>query len=138
VSNPYAPPKSVLIKPASQNAWFLDALTFGVPAFLCALHALAFLGVISLLVVDVVIGRDSPLQEVMLRPLVLMQPVCTLSAALFLLWRRRLALFAAGAFPCAILGYSLYYDIELSMPYFVCACFLTVYVGLLAVLRKIV
>ncbi|MFZ5638917.1 MAG: hypothetical protein ACOY82_20285 [Pseudomonadota bacterium] len=138
MTNPYASPKSVLIKPASQNAWFLDALTFGVPALLCALHVLAFLDVISLLAVDVAIGRDSPLQEVMLRPLVVMQPLCTLSAALLLLWRRRLALFAAGAFPCAILAYSLYYDIELSMLYFVCACFLTVYVGLLAVLRKLV
>jgi hypothetical protein len=68
---------------------------------------------------------------------VIVQPLCTLATALFLLLRRRVALVGACALPCVILIHATYYDMQLSWVYFGCASLLALHVGGLAVLRKL-
>jgi hypothetical protein len=137
LTNPYAPPHAELRKPAPASNWFLDALTFGVPVFLCALHALAFVGVISLAWIDDAIRGDPIVRQTLARPLIYLQPLCTLATGLLLLLRRRLALIGACGFPIVILAHALYYGTGMPTLYLTCASFLAVYVMLLAGLRKL-
>ncbi len=135
--NPYAPPQAAIRDGSARRLTFADALMFGVPVMLCALHALAFVSAISLAWIDDAIRGDPVVRETLGRPLIYLQPLCTLATGLLLLLRRRLALIGACGLPVAILAHALSYDMRIPYFYLICAGFLAVYVMLLAVLRKL-
>lgn len=75
--------------------------------------------------------------EIMSRPMVVLQPLCALSAALLLLFRRRIALAPAVALPAVIVAYTGYYGMQLSMWYLTLVISMAFWVASLAFFRKL-
>lgn len=134
--DPYSPPEAVIRDPTPKQS-VLVAVLLGVPTFLYLLHALAILAVIVWGYWDGFWLRGAAMWEVMSRPMVVLQPLCSLSAALLLFFRRRIALVPAVALPIVIVVYAEYYAIRLSMSYVTLTSSVALWVAALAFFRKL-
>lgn len=134
--NPYSPPEAVIHDPAPKLSVLVGVL-LGVPTFLYLLHGLMMLAIIVWGYWDVFWVRGAAMWEVMSRPMVVLQPLCSLSAALLLFFRRRIALAPAVALPIVIVVYAEYYAIRLSMSYVTLTSSVALWVAALAFFRKL-
>ncbi len=134
--DPYSPPDAVIRDPTPKQPVFI-ALLLWVPAFLYALHGLTMLTVIGWAYWDAFSDRGGAMWEIMSRPMVVLQPLCALSAASLLLFRRRIALAPAVALPVIIVAYTGYYGMQLSMLYLTLVSSMTFWVAVLAYFRKL-
>ncbi len=134
--DPYSPPEAAIRDPTPKQPVFVVVL-LGVPTFLYLLHALAILAVIVWGYWDGFWLRGAAMWEVMSRPMVVLQPLCSLSAALLLFFRRRIALAPAVALPIVIVVYAEYYAIRLSMSYVTLTSSVALWVAALAFFRKL-
>ncbi len=137
MSNPYAPPEALVRDPSPHRLTLLDALLLGTPALLYAAHGLMLLGVIVYAHLDTEVRREPMLFEVLRRPLIVIQPICTLFAAAMLLVRRRLALIGAFGLPILVSAYWVYYETNFPLLYLSVSGPLALYVLLLAALRRL-
>ncbi len=137
MNNPYAPPQAVIRDASARRLTFADALMFGVPAMLYAAHGLLVLSIGVLALADALDARYSEVLAALHRPLIVLQPICTLSASAMLLARSRLAAVGACAFPVFVVAHALYYDTDVSLWYLALIGVLALYVLLLVALRRL-
>ncbi len=137
MSNPYAPPQAAILDGSARRLTSADALMFGVPALLYAVHGLLVLSIGALALTDALDARYSEVLAALRRPLIVIQPICTLFASAMLLVRSRLAAVGACAFPVFVVAHSLHYDTDVSFWYLALIGMLALYVVLLVALRRL-
>lgn len=135
--NPYAPPQAEVGDSSPHRLTLLDALLLGTPALLYAAHGLLLIGVIVYAHLDTEVRREPMLFEVLSRPLIMMQPMCTLFASAMLFLRRRLALIGALGLPTLVTAYWLHYETNFPTLHLSVTGSLGLHVLLLAVMRKL-
>lgn len=136
MTNPYAPPEGKvadLLAPAERRRGAMVWIAIAV----YLLHTILVVGGISLfVVVDQLSGIPTRPRFLYTTPVLLM-PLSTLAAAVFLLRRQRRAVVAALAFPATIGLQTAHMHATLPLQYFVPACVLAAYVVLLWSMKKI-
>jgi hypothetical protein len=137
VTNPYSPPQAKVGDPSPRRLTLLDALLLGTPALLYAAHGLLLMGVIVYAHLDTEVRREPMLFEVLSRPLIMMQPICSLFASAMLFLRRRLALIGALGLPILVTAYWLRYATNFPTLHLSVTGSLGFCILLLAVLRKL-
>jgi hypothetical protein len=134
--NPYSPPRAV-IRPPLPGQPASAILILWVPAFLYALHAITLSVIIGWAYWDGISNRSPGALEIMSRPTVALQPLCSFFVVAMLLLRRRIALAGAIALPVVVVAHAQYYGIRLSIGYPALVASMAVWVAALTFFRRL-
>jgi hypothetical protein len=136
VRSPYAPPDASIRETAGRRISVRDLLVYGIPATIYALHGLILVAVIVYLHLDPVMQRETEVMASLRRPLVFLQPACSLFAAAMLMIRHRIAVVGACALPVIVAAHAQFQLTDLPVVYLGIVTVLALYVLALTLLRK--